>query len=53
MALIRTDMGGATAPLTVEQSVAAMVETIELLRPALDGDADVRFVMYDGRSVGW
>ena len=46
-------MGGEAAPLTAEQSVSGMVERIELLRPALDGDADVRFVWYDGRSIGW
>ena len=42
-----------TAPLTPEQSVSGMVRCIEFLEPALDGDANARFVWYDGRSISW
>ena len=50
---VATDMGGNTAPLTPEQSVSGMVRCIEFLEPALDGDANARFVWYDGRSISW
>lgn len=48
-----TDMGGENAPLTAEQSVRGMVRSIECLEPALDGDANARFIWYDGRSIPW
>ena len=50
---VATDMGGDRAPLTPEQSVSGMVRCIEFLEPALDGDANARFVWYDGRSISW
>lgn len=50
---VQTDMGGNQAPLTPQQSVSGMVRCIEFLEPALDGDANMRFVWYDGRSIGW
>lgn len=50
---VQTDMGGDQAPLTPQQSVSGMVRCIEFLQPALDGDANMRFVWYDGRSIGW
>jgi NAD(P)-dependent dehydrogenase (short-subunit alcohol dehydrogenase family) len=47
---VRTDMGGADAPLTPEQSVAAMRKTIEGLGSRHKG----AFVNYDGRRFkGW
>jgi NAD(P)-dependent dehydrogenase (short-subunit alcohol dehydrogenase family) len=42
---VRTDMGGADAPLSVEQSVNAMRRTIEGLTPKHTG----AFLNYDGR----
>lgn len=42
---VRTEMGGATAPLSVEQSVTAMRQTIAGLGPAHSG----RFIDHDGR----
>ncbi len=50
---VQTDMGGDQAPLTPQQSVSGMIRCIEFLEPALDGDANMRFVWYDGRSIGW
>ncbi len=41
---VQTDMGGDQAPLTAQQSVSGMVRCIEFLEPALDGDANMRFV---------
>ncbi|HEX2547278.1 MAG TPA: SDR family oxidoreductase [Ramlibacter sp.] len=47
---VRTDMGGPSAPLTPEQSVAAMRKTIEGLGPT----HKAAFVNYDGRRFkGW
>jgi NAD(P)-dependent dehydrogenase (short-subunit alcohol dehydrogenase family) len=47
---VRTDMGGATAPLDVGQSVLAMRKTIEGLSSRHKGS----FVNYDGRRFkGW
>jgi len=46
---VRTDMGGPTAPLTIDQSVPAMVETIAALRPSDNG----RYVQYDGQELPW
>ena len=48
-----TDMGGDNAPLTAPESVEGMVRCIEYLQPAKDGDANARFIWYDGRSLAW
>lgn len=47
---VRTDMGGASAPLTVEASVAAMRRALSALTPAERG----AFLRHDGsRFEGW
>jgi NAD(P)-dependent dehydrogenase (short-subunit alcohol dehydrogenase family) len=47
---VQTDMGGASAPLTPEQSVTSMRRTIEGLGPSRKG----AFVNHDGRRFkGW
>ena len=46
---VRTDMGGASAHLSVEESVTAMRRVIAGLKPADSG----RFFNYDGREIPW
>lgn len=46
---VQTDMGGAQAPLTVEDSVAGLVEVIE----ASAGGQACRFVDYRGETLPW
>lgn len=46
---VQTDMGGATAPLTIDQSVPAMVKTIDGFRPSDNG----RYIQYDGKELPW
>lgn len=46
---VQTDMGGATATLTIEQSVPSMVKVIDGLKPADNG----RFLNYDGTELPW
>jgi NAD(P)-dependent dehydrogenase (short-subunit alcohol dehydrogenase family) len=46
---VRTDMGGARAPLAVPESVAAMLEVIDGLKPGDGG----RFLDYTGAEVAW
>jgi NAD(P)-dependent dehydrogenase (short-subunit alcohol dehydrogenase family) len=46
---VRTDMGGPSAALSPERSVAAMRRTIESLTPADSG----RFLNYDGGAIPW
>lgn len=46
---VQTDMGGANAPLTVEQSVAGLVAVVE----AAAGTRDCRFVDYQGETLPW
>jgi NAD(P)-dependent dehydrogenase (short-subunit alcohol dehydrogenase family) len=46
---VRTDMGGANAPLAVEDSVAGMLKVIEGLRLEDSGS----FWDYSGRRVAW
>jgi NAD(P)-dependent dehydrogenase (short-subunit alcohol dehydrogenase family) len=46
---VQTDMGGKAAPLTVEQSVPAMVKVIDGLKSNDTG----RFVNYDGSAIVW
>jgi len=46
---VRTDMGGARAPLAANESVAAMLEVIDGLKPGDSG----RFLDYSGAEVAW
>ena len=46
---VRTDMGGARAPLAANESVAAMLEVIDGLNPGDSG----RFLDYSGAEVAW
>lgn len=46
---VQTDMGGAAATLTIEQSVPSMVKVIDGLKPADNG----RFLNYDGAELPW
>ncbi|MBM3580819.1 MAG: SDR family oxidoreductase [Alphaproteobacteria bacterium] len=46
---VRTDMGGASAHLGIEESVTAMRRVIAGLKPADNG----RFFNYDGRAIPW
>jgi NAD(P)-dependent dehydrogenase (short-subunit alcohol dehydrogenase family) len=46
---VQTDMGGAGAPLTIDQSVPAMVKVIDGLKPSQTG----HFINYDGTEVAW
>ena len=46
---VRTDMGGAGAPLGAEDSVAGLRKVIAGLKPADSG----RFISYDGSSIPW
>lgn len=46
---VKTDMGGANAPLAVEQSVAGMRAVIDRLSAESSG----RFIAYDGREIPW
>jgi NAD(P)-dependent dehydrogenase (short-subunit alcohol dehydrogenase family) len=46
---VQTDMGGAGATLSPEQSVAAMLKVIDRLRPADTG----RFLDHRGKDVPW
>lgn len=46
---VQTDMGGPGAPLTVEQSVTAMLKLLDGLKP----DDTGRFFNYDGATIPW
>ncbi|MBN9085331.1 MAG: SDR family oxidoreductase [Reyranella sp.] len=46
---VQTDMGGGTAPLTIDQSVPAMVKTIAGFKPSDNG----RYLQYDGTELPW
>jgi len=46
---VQTDMGGAQATLTIDQSVPAMVKVIDGLKPSDNG----RFLNYDGSEIPW
>jgi NAD(P)-dependent dehydrogenase (short-subunit alcohol dehydrogenase family) len=46
---VRTDMGGSSAPLPVEESVAGIIELVDRLTPAEHG----RFWTWDGREHPW
>ena len=46
---VQTDMGGPAAPLTIDQSVPAMVKTIDGVTTAHNG----RYIQYDGTELAW
>ncbi len=46
---VRTDMGGASAPTSVTDSVSGMLKVIERLKPSDSGS----FQSYDGRKMLW
>lgn len=46
---VQTDMGGAGAPLTIDDSVPPMVKTIAALKPSDNG----RYIQYDGTELAW
>jgi len=46
---VRTDMGGANAPLTTEQSATAMLEVIDAATPGDSG----RYLDYAGSALAW
>jgi NAD(P)-dependent dehydrogenase (short-subunit alcohol dehydrogenase family) len=46
---VQTDMGGSGAPLTIDQSVPAMVKTIDAFTSAHNG----RYIQYDGTELPW
>jgi NAD(P)-dependent dehydrogenase (short-subunit alcohol dehydrogenase family) len=46
---VQTDMGGPTAPLTIDESVPAMVKTIDGFTTAHNG----RYIQYDGTELSW
>ncbi len=46
---VQTDMGGAGAPLTIDQSVPSMVKTIEGLKASDNG----RYLQWDGGELPW
>ena len=46
---VQTDMGGSGAPLTIDQSVPAMVKTIDGFTTKHNG----RYIQYDGSELPW
>jgi NAD(P)-dependent dehydrogenase (short-subunit alcohol dehydrogenase family) len=46
---VQTDMGGPGAPLTIADSVPAMVKTIDSFTPKHNG----RYIQYDGAELAW
>src|SRR5689334_10153509 len=46
---VRTDMGGAGAPLSVQSSVAGLRKVVAGLKPGDSG----RFLSYDGSAIPW
>lgn len=46
---VKTDMGGPSAPLTTEQSVAAMLKLLDGLKPGDSG----KYFNYDGGTLPW
>jgi len=46
---VQTDMGGSAAPLTIDQSVPAMVKTIDGFTTKHNG----RYIQYDGAELAW
>jgi NAD(P)-dependent dehydrogenase (short-subunit alcohol dehydrogenase family) len=46
---VRTDLGGAAAPLTIDQSVPGVVDTIQ----AQAGKGGLQYLDYRGQTVRW
>jgi NAD(P)-dependent dehydrogenase (short-subunit alcohol dehydrogenase family) len=46
---VQTDLGGAAAPLTIDQSVPGVVDTIQ----AQAGKGGLQYLDYQGRTVRW
>jgi len=46
---VQTDLGGPAAPLTIEQSIPGVVDTIE----AQGGQGGLQFLSYQGQPVPW
>ena len=46
---VKTDMGGANAPITTQQSVAGLRTVID----RLSTDNSGRFIAYDGHEIPW
>jgi NAD(P)-dependent dehydrogenase (short-subunit alcohol dehydrogenase family) len=46
---VQTSMGGASAPLTIEQSIPSMVDVLQ----AHGGRGGVAFVNYEGQNLPW
>ena len=46
---VRTDMGGAGAPLKPEAAIASMLRVIDHLRPSDSG----RFLSQNGETIPW
>ncbi|MGA9333191.1 MAG: SDR family oxidoreductase [Rudaea sp.] len=46
---VSTDMGGAKATLTPQQSVAGLIKVLDAVTPADSG----RFINYDGTGIAW
>ena len=46
---VRTDMGGASAPTSVADSVSGMLKVIDKMKPSDSGS----FQSYDGRKMSW
>ena len=46
---VKTDMGGSSAPLKVEESVSGIVNTVLALEEKHNG----KFLQYDGKELPW
>ncbi|XP_063226023.1 C-signal isoform X1 [Bacillus rossius redtenbacheri] len=46
---VKTDLGGASAPLTVEESVSKIIQTLHSLNEKHNGG----FIQYDGKELPW
>lgn len=46
---VKTDMGGANAPIDIETSTRGMIETLESLNETSTG----RFYQYNGEELAW
>lgn len=46
---VKTDMGGPKAPLTVQESVAKILKTLESLEAKHNG----QFIQFDGQELPW
>ncbi|XP_047484053.1 C-factor-like isoform X1 [Penaeus chinensis] len=46
---VKTDMGGKNAPLTIEESISAIINTLHILNEEHNGE----FVQYDGKKLPW